>query len=123
MSKDLKKAILSYGLLIVGYLLAIVGFCLGVREGLPSLILFGLAVLISVISLLEVFHDYHLLYEKVGRILLFWLGFSGIFYNLGVDKLGMICAFMAVLCGLVLGVRFVYFINKYSVPDAEEQLD
>lgn len=57
------------------------------------------------------------------RMMLFFICWAGIFENDGNALFEGIFGFMALLCGVAMVIRFVYFINKCGVRDAEEHID
>lgn len=114
---------------VAGYLLAaavvlyLIALCIGIASGPVSLALLFAASVLILITLIEAVYRKRSIYTLLFRLGVFFLCWSGIFENLNEKYLDVFCAVLSFICVVILLGRFIFYLNKYGVRDAEDHLD
>lgn len=113
-----------YPLLAAVILLFIIALIIGLRNGVLPEVLLIVATCIMVALLLEATWTKHSSFFKYAyRFGLFWGLWTALFYSQGETVLMQICGLLTLIALMCVFGNFVYYMNKYSVPDAEKHLD
>jgi len=96
---------------------------IGMTSGHVSYVLLLSATFILLLTLIEAVRFSRSFTTFFFRMMLFFICWAAIFENRGNALFEGIFGFMSLLCIVAMVIRFVYFINKYSVKDAEQHLD
>lgn len=114
----------SNPLVAVSVVLYLIALCIGITAGgtFPYVLLLVATVALT-ITLVDAIKNNRSLYTLFFRLMLFFICWAAIFENRDENLLESILGVMACLCGIVLVARFVYYMNKYGVRDAEQHLD
>ena len=110
-------------LLVISVALYFVALGIGITNGLVPLGLLLVASVVALFTLFEALNNKRSLNTLLIRLGAFFLYVSGIFENRGEKYLDIAFTFLSFICALILLGWFVYYLNKYSVRDAEEHLD
>ena len=109
--------------LTISVVLYLIALCVGIASGWFSLVLLSVAFVLALVVVIEAVRAKRSIYTLLFRFGILFVCCSGIFENLGMKYLDAICTFLSFICVLVLLGRFIFYLNKYGVRDAEDHLD
>ena len=110
-------------MLVTSVVLYLIALCIGITAGPISLAVLIVASVLILVTLIEVVRRKRSIYTLLFRLGVFFLCWSGIFENLNEKYLDVFCALLSFVCMIILLGRFVFYLNKYGVRDAENHLD
>ena len=110
-------------LVAVSVVLYLIALCLGIKSGMAPRVLLIVATTALTLTMTEAVYSKRSIYTFVFRLMCFFICWAGLVANFGDALCEKVCGIMAFICGVILMMRFVYFINKYSVRDADKMLD
>lgn len=121
----MSKKLVRYAspLVAVSVVLYLVALCLGIKSGMAPRVLLIVATTALTLTMIEAVFSKRSIYTLAFRLTLFFICWAALFANLGEAFCESICGIMAFIGAIILMARFMYFINKYSVRDAEKMLD
>lgn len=110
-------------MLAASVVLYLIALCVGIADGWFPLLLLSVASVLVLMTLIEAVRSKQSIYTLLFRLVAFFLCWSGIFENLHEKYLDVACTMLGFVCVIILLGRFVFYLNKYGVRDAEDHLD